>query len=70
MEEDAIKRVMPHNAEAERSVIGSMLLDKEAISTVSGMLKPDDFYDNTLGIYFEVLQELNEKGVETDEVTV
>ncbi|MBQ3979843.1 MAG: replicative DNA helicase, partial [Lachnospiraceae bacterium] len=70
MEEEAIKRVMPHNAEAERSVIGSMLLDKEAISTVSGMLKPDDFYDNTLGIYFEVLQELNEKGVETDEVTV
>ena len=33
MEEALIKRVMPHNIEAEQSVIGSMLMDKEAIMT-------------------------------------
>ena len=70
MEDEEIKRVMPHNAEAERSVIGSMLLDREAINTVAGILRAEDFYDKTLGVYFETLQELNEKGVETDEVTV
>ena len=71
MEEEAIiKRIMPHSPEAESSVIGSMLLDKDAINTVTGMLTADDFYDTTLGTYFDVLQELNQKNVETDEVTV
>ncbi len=69
-EENAVRRVMPHNLEAERSVIGSMFIDKDAIATVTGMLTGEDFYDRQLGIYFDVLQELNQKSVEIDEVTV
>ena len=38
MDEALIKRVMPHSTEAEQSVIGSMLLDRDAIMTVAEML--------------------------------
>jgi len=70
MEETVSRKGMPHNLDAERSVIGSMLLDKEAISLVTGVITREDFYDETLGIYFEVLVEMNQQGLETDEVTV
>lgn len=35
MEEALIKRVMPHSVEAEQSVVGAMLMDKDAITTAS-----------------------------------
>ncbi|MBP5410791.1 MAG: replicative DNA helicase, partial [Lachnospiraceae bacterium] len=70
MEETVSRKGMPHNLDAERSVIGSMLLDKEAIGLVTGVITREDFYDETLGIYFEVLVEMNQQGLETDEVTV
>ncbi|MBR6020159.1 MAG: replicative DNA helicase [Lachnospiraceae bacterium] len=70
MEETVSRKGMPHNLEAERSVIGSMLLDKEAIGAVTGIITGEDFYDTTLGIYFDVLVEMNQQGLETDEVTV
>ena len=70
MEEAVSRKGMPHNLEAERSVIGSMLLDKEAIGIVTGVITGEDFYDSTLGIYFDVLVEMNQQGLETDEVTV
>ena len=70
MEEAVSRKGMPHNIEAERSVIGSMLLDKEAIGIVTGVITGEDFYDSTLGIYFDVLVEMNQQGLETDEVTV
>lgn len=70
MEETVSRKGMPHNLDAERSVIGSMLLDKEAIGLVTGVISREDFYDETLGIYFEVLVEMNQQGLETDEVTV
>ena len=39
-----LTRTAPQNIEAEKSVIGSMLMDKEAIETALGMLTKDDFY--------------------------
>ena len=50
MEEALIKRVMPHNIEAEQSVIGSMLMDKEAIMVASEIISGDDFYQKQYGI--------------------
>ena len=44
MEEGIIKRIMPNSLEAEQSVIGSMIMDKDAITTATEMLKKDDFY--------------------------
>ena len=42
MEEALIKRILPHSVEAERSVIASMLLDRDAILKASEMLTSDD----------------------------
>lgn len=50
MEEALIKRILPHSVEAERSVIASMLLDRDAILKASEMLTSDDFYQKQYGI--------------------
>lgn len=48
-----IKRIPPHSIEAEQSVIGAMLLDRDAILIASEILTSDDFYQNQYGIIFE-----------------
>ena len=44
MQEEAIKRIPPHNVEAERAVIGSMIMDADAILAAMEMLSAEDFY--------------------------
>ena len=46
MEEALIKRILPHSIEAEQSVIGSMLMGREAIMAASEILTSDDFYQH------------------------
>lgn len=70
MDEALIKRVMPHSTEAEQSVIGSMLLDREAIMTVAQMLTRDDFYNPMYGLLFEIMTELFNEGKPADILTV
>ena len=70
MDEALIKRVMPHSTEAEQSVIGSMLLDREAIMTVAEMLTRDDFYNPMYGLLFEIITELFNEGKPADILTV
>lgn len=70
MAEEFIKRRPPNAPEAERNVIGSMLLDREAIETAADMLTGDDFYNRQLGVYFHTILELNGKGLEVDPVTL
>ena len=50
MEEALVKRIMPHSLEAEQSVIGSMIMDRDAILTASEQLVKDDFYHQQYGI--------------------
>ena len=50
MEEALIKRVLPHSLEAEKSVIGSMIMDQEAILVASEILHSSDFYQSQYGI--------------------
>ena len=50
MEEALIKRIPPHSLEAEQSVIGAMLLDRDAILVASEILTSDDFYQNQYGM--------------------
>lgn len=60
MEESILPRTMPHNQEAEQSVIGSMLIDKECVSRVVEALRPADFYfENNRAIYEAVLDLFN-----------
>ena len=70
MEEALLKRVLPHSIEAEQSVIGSMLLEKEAIVAASEIVHADDFYQRQYGIIFEAIMELYNEGKPTDLVTL
>lgn len=70
MDEAVIKKVMPHSVEAEQSVIGSMIMDREAIMIASEMISGEDFYNKQYGILFETMVELNDKGMPVDLVTL
>lgn len=63
-------RVPPQNEDAERSVLGSMLLDSEAIAVAAENLRPEDFYRKTHSKMFEVMLELYDRGEAVDLVTV
>ena len=62
MEEALMKRVMPNSLEAEQSVIGSMIMDRDAIMAASEILIAEDFYHKQYGILFEAMLELFEDG--------
>ena len=70
MEEDLIKRIMPNSLEAEQSVIGSMIMDKEAIVIASETLIKEDFYHQQYGILFEAMIELYNEEQPVDVVTL
>lgn len=70
MDETVIKRVMPHSVEAEQSVIGSMIIDRDAITVASEMITGDDFYNKQYGILFDTMVELNDEGKPVDLVTL
>ena len=70
MEEALIKRVMPNSLEAEQSVIGSMIMDKDAILTAMEMLSGEDFYHKQYAILFDAMVELYNKSLPVDLVTL
>ena len=70
LEEAIIKRVLPHSIEAEQSVIGSMMIDREAIVVASELITGEDFYNKQYGIVFETMVELHENGKPVDLVTL
>lgn len=70
MEEALIKRVLPHSVEAEQSVIGSMIMDREAIMAASEIIQSEDFYQHQYGILFEAMLELYNEGKPVDLITL
>ena len=70
--EEIIKRIPPHSSEAERSLIGSMILDdrKEAIMMAQETLTRSDFYEERYGLLFEVLIELYNEQKPIDSVMI
>lgn len=70
MEEVLVKRIMPNSLEAEESVIGSMIMDKEAIVIAIEMLLQEDFYYQQYGLLFRAMQELYNSGEPVDLVTL
>ena len=70
MDEALMKRVLPHSNEAEQSVIGSMLMDKEAIIAASEVVMADEFYQRQYGVMFEAMVELFNEGKPVDLVTL
>src|SRR3990170_6666307 len=63
-------RIPPHSPEAEKSVLGALLLDKDAIIAVAEFLKTDDFYDERHQEIYECAIELYEERVPIDVLTI
>ena len=70
MDEAFIKKVQPHSAEAEQSVIGSMIMDRDAIIAASELLTSDDFYQHQYSVLFDAMMELFQEGKPVDLITL
>lgn len=60
----------PHDMRAEQSVLGAMILDKEAILDIVELIKADDFYRNAHQVVFEAIMSLYERNEPVDMVTL
>ena len=65
-----VDKIPPQSLEAEQSVLGSMIIDREAIFTASELLREDDFYRTAHQKIFEAVMALNENGEPVDLVTL
>jgi len=63
-------KIPPHSQEAETCVLGSILIDKDAITTVAEFLRPEHFYREANQLVFQTLLDLYEKRQPIDIVTV
>ena len=70
MDENLIKRILPHSQEAEKSVIGSMIIDPEAIAVAAQKLTAEDFYQKAYGLLFSAIVDLDASGKPIDTVTL
>ena len=70
MEDTVLKRTAPSSIEAEMSVVGSMLMDRDAITEAVEILNKDDFYHRQYGIMFEAIRELYDEDKPVDLVTL
>jgi len=66
----AAARIPPHNLDAERSLLGAMLLSQDAIAECVEVLKSDDFYSKAHGHLFDSMCALYSRGHPVDPVTV
>lgn len=63
-------RIPPHNLEAEMALLGSVLVDREIMGTVSEIVKPHDFYAHVHETIYTALHELFDRGEPLDKITV
>ena len=70
MDDNLIKKIPPHNVEAEQSVVGAILLDPETVLAVAPILRGEDFYQPSYGILYDAMVELYLSGNPVDQVTL
>jgi replicative DNA helicase len=70
MDEALIKKILPHSVEAEQSVVGSMIMDKDAILSAAELITSEDFYQQQFGILFDAMLELYNEAKPVDLVTL
>lgn len=63
-------RIPPHSVESEQSILGSILLDKDAMITVTETIRPDDFYKEAHKIIYECMIKLSNKNEPIDLITL
>ena len=70
MEEEVVKKIMPHSTESEQSVLGAMMMDSQAIASVTEILTGEDFYNKQYGIIYDAMVELSASGRPVDLITL
>ena len=65
-----VARPMPHDDNAEKAVLGSMLMNRDAIVTASESITGEDFYNRVYGVLFDAMVELENVGRPVDPVTL
>ncbi|MBP2651585.1 MAG: replicative helicase [Firmicutes bacterium] len=65
-----LDRIPPQNVEAEQSVLGSMLIEREAIAKVAELLRPQDFYREAHRLIYQAMLTLADKNEGIDLITV
>ena len=65
-----MERIPPHNDEAEKSVLGSALLNKDALFDAVELLTEDDFYSEIHKEIFAAIKELYRRSSPVDTLTV
>src|SRR5918992_5659745 len=63
-------RLPPHNVEAEQSVLGSLLIDRDAIIKIASVVKPDDFFSGANGTIYRAILDLYNRREPTDFITL
>ena len=66
----ATVRLPPQNIEAEQSVLGSLLLDRDAVLKVSAFLRPEDFYRQSHSLVYKAILDLHERRQPADLITL
>ncbi|HEU5375294.1 MAG TPA: replicative DNA helicase [Ktedonobacteraceae bacterium] len=65
-----MERLLPNNIEAERGVLGSLLIDPEAVTLIADWLRPDDFYRDAHQIIYMAILTLYERNAPADFITL
>ena len=63
-------KIMPHNIEAEQSVLGCILIDVSAQADILGIMKEEDFYTETHRSIFSVMTKIYQKSIPVDFITL
>lgn len=66
----AVEKLLPQNVEAEVGVLGSLLIDPEAVVQVADFLRPEDFYRDAHRAIFQAVLDLYEAGRAADLITL
>ena len=67
---ETVEKLPPHNMEAEQSVLGSLLIDRDAVIRIASFLKPSDFYSSGNGLIYEAILDLYNRRIPPDFVTI
>ena len=70
MEDPIVKKILPHSYEAEQAVIGSMIMDPDAVPIAMELINKDDFFNRQYGLLFGAMTELYREGKNGDLVTI
>src|SRR3989344_3340198 len=64
--DSGINRMPPQNMEAEQSVLGSLLLDRDAIIKIADIVYADDFYDDRHRVIYQAILKLYDERASID----